>query len=95
MGPWTIAYILMRAAGDPDAFPGSDLGLRRAMKRLGCEPGHAARWRPWRAYAALHLWAAPAGTPARPLPGRLPAGQPGAGTQAVMPSAVEAATGRE
>ncbi len=92
MGPWTIAYILMRAAGDPDAFPGSDLGLRRAMKRLGCEPGHAARWRPWRAYAALHLWSAPAGSPASAGPRAAGAG---AGTQAVMPSAVEAATGRE
>jgi AraC family transcriptional regulator, regulatory protein of adaptative response / DNA-3-methyladenine glycosylase II len=58
VGPWTVAYIMLRAAGDPDAFPGSDLGLRRAMARLGCEPGHADRWRPWRAYAALHLWAA-------------------------------------
>jgi AraC family transcriptional regulator, regulatory protein of adaptative response / DNA-3-methyladenine glycosylase II len=57
VGPWTVAYILMRT-GDPDAFPGSDLGLRRAMERLGIEPGRAGRWRPWRAYAALHLWAA-------------------------------------
>jgi AraC family transcriptional regulator of adaptative response / DNA-3-methyladenine glycosylase II len=57
VGPWTVAYILMRA-GDPDAFPGTDLGLRRAMERLGCGPGRADRWRPWRAYAALHLWAA-------------------------------------
>ena len=65
VGPWTVAYILMRA-GDPDAFPGTDLGLRRAMERLGCGPGRADRWRPWRAYAALHLWAAlaePAGVP--------------------------------
>jgi len=57
VGPWTVAYILMRA-GDPDAFPGTDLGLRRAMERLGLEPMRADRWRPWRAYAALHLWAA-------------------------------------
>jgi len=64
VGPWTVAYIMMRAAGDPDAFPGSDLGLRRAMARLGCEPGHAGRWRPWRAYAALHLWASLAEPPA-------------------------------
>lgn len=64
VGPWTIAYILLRAGGDPDAFPGSDLGLRRAMERLGIGPGHADRWRPWRAYAALHLWAALAGPPA-------------------------------
>jgi AraC family transcriptional regulator, regulatory protein of adaptative response / DNA-3-methyladenine glycosylase II len=57
IGPWTVSYILMRAAGDPDAYPASDLGLRRALTRLGCEPGRAARWRPWRAYAAVHLWA--------------------------------------
>ena len=69
VGPWTVAYILMRAAGDPDAFPGSDLGLRRAMARLGCEPGRADRWRPWRAYAALHLWAALAGPAATPSAG--------------------------
>jgi len=63
VGPWTVAYILMRT-GDPDAFPGSDLGLRRAMQRLGLEPGRADQWRPWRAYAALHLWASLAGPPA-------------------------------
>lgn len=61
-GPWTRAYVAMRARGDPDAIPLSDLGLRRAMERLG-EPGdppsiarRAEGWRPWRAYAALHLW---------------------------------------
>jgi AraC family transcriptional regulator of adaptative response / DNA-3-methyladenine glycosylase II len=62
VGPWTVAYILMRT-GDPDAFPGTDLGLRRAMERVGIEPGRAGRWRPWRAYAALHLWAALAEPP--------------------------------
>jgi AraC family transcriptional regulator of adaptative response / DNA-3-methyladenine glycosylase II len=67
VGPWTVAYIRMRA-GDPDAFPGTDLGLRRAMERLGCEPGRADRWRPWRAYAALHLWAALAEPPGGPGP---------------------------
>jgi len=60
IGPWTIGYILMRAAGDPDAFPAADLGLRRALARLGIPPGHEARWRPWRAYAAMQLWAWPA-----------------------------------
>jgi AraC family transcriptional regulator of adaptative response / DNA-3-methyladenine glycosylase II len=57
IGPWTVAYILMRAVGDPDAFPASDLGLRRALQRLGAAPALADRWRPWRAYAAVHLWA--------------------------------------
>ncbi len=56
IGPWTIGYILMRAAADPDAFPEADLGLRRALARLGVPAGHPARWRPWRAYAAMHLW---------------------------------------
>jgi AraC family transcriptional regulator of adaptative response / DNA-3-methyladenine glycosylase II len=60
VGPWTIGYILMRAAGDPDAFPAADLGLRRALARLGAPAGHDARWRPWRAYAALQLWTWPA-----------------------------------
>jgi AraC family transcriptional regulator, regulatory protein of adaptative response / DNA-3-methyladenine glycosylase II len=59
IGPWTIGYILMRAAADPDAFPEADLGLRRALARLGAPAGHPARWRPWRAYAAMHLWTWP------------------------------------
>ncbi|MGH3120860.1 MAG: DNA-3-methyladenine glycosylase family protein, partial [Streptosporangiaceae bacterium] len=59
IGPWTIGYILMRAAADPDAFPDADLGLRRALARLGAPAGHPARWRPWRAYAAMHLWTWP------------------------------------
>lgn len=55
IGPWTIGYIMMRA-GDPDQFPATDLGVRRAMAQLGATPGHATRWRPWRSYAVLHLW---------------------------------------
>jgi AraC family transcriptional regulator, regulatory protein of adaptative response / DNA-3-methyladenine glycosylase II len=70
IGPWTVSYILMRAVGDPDAFPETDLGLRRAMERLGCPSGQARHWRPWRGYAALHLWTWAAGPgpllPARP-----------------------------
>ncbi|NUP51937.1 MAG: DNA-3-methyladenine glycosylase 2 family protein [Catenulispora sp.] len=63
IGPWTADYIALRVFGDPDAFPAGDLVLRRQAERLGL-PGtekallaHAERWRPWRAYAALHLWA--------------------------------------
>ena len=63
IGPWTISYIMLRSS-DPDAFPASDLGVRRAMARLGAPPGHQAHWRPWRAYAVLHLWTWPAGHPA-------------------------------
>jgi AraC family transcriptional regulator of adaptative response / DNA-3-methyladenine glycosylase II len=71
IGPWTISYILMRAVGDPDAFPASDLGLRRALEHLGGSTAQADRWRPWRAYAAVHLWTWSPGTPAtghQPLP---------------------------
>jgi len=71
VGPWTVAYLRMRALRDPDAFLPTDLGVRRALEALGepADPTSAARraerWRPWRAYALMHLWAAPAG-PARP-----------------------------
>jgi AraC family transcriptional regulator, regulatory protein of adaptative response / DNA-3-methyladenine glycosylase II len=63
IGPWTISYIMLRS-GDPDAFPATDLGVRRAMAQLGAPPGHQAHWRPWRAYAVLHLWTWPGGHPA-------------------------------
>jgi AraC family transcriptional regulator of adaptative response / DNA-3-methyladenine glycosylase II len=63
IGPWTAEYVAMRAAGDPDAFPASDLGLLRAAADLGLPSearalaAHAERWRPFRAHAAQHLWA--------------------------------------
>jgi len=54
IGPWTVEYVAMRALADPDAFPATDLVLRRALaQRAIAETG---RWRPWRAYAAMHLW---------------------------------------
>lgn len=55
---------LIRAVRDPDAFPAADLGLRRALERLGGGAGRPDRWRPWRAYAAVHLWNWSAGGPA-------------------------------
>lgn len=59
IGVWTAQYVAMRAIGWPDAFPEGDLGLRKAMG--GLTPARlrarAERWRPWRAYAAQHLWA--------------------------------------
>jgi AraC family transcriptional regulator of adaptative response / DNA-3-methyladenine glycosylase II len=55
IGAWTAEYIAMRAFHWPDAFPATDLGVRRALH--GTDPVQAAeRWRPWRAYAVLHLW---------------------------------------
>ena len=56
IGPWTTGYILMRAAGDPDAFPAADLGLRRALARLGVParaPGQVAPVARVRRHAAL------------------------------------------
>ena len=58
VGDWTAEYIALRALGDPDAFPSGDLGLLRATgirspRELNAR---AQAWRPWRAYAALHLW---------------------------------------
>ncbi len=74
IGPWTIEVIAMRALGDPDAFPQGDLGVRLAARALGLPETPAALtrravpWRPWRAYAVQHLWAA--GThPINYLPG--------------------------
>ena len=52
----------MRALGDPDAFPESDLGVRHGAERLGLAStpaaliAHAQSWRPWRAYAVQYLW---------------------------------------
>jgi AraC family transcriptional regulator of adaptative response / DNA-3-methyladenine glycosylase II len=64
IGEWTAQYIAMRELREPDAFPVADIGLLRAMAdESGMRPSpaellaHAERWRPWRAYAALHLWA--------------------------------------
>jgi AraC family transcriptional regulator of adaptative response / DNA-3-methyladenine glycosylase II len=62
VGPWTRQVIAMRALGDSDAFPASDLGVRHAAERLGLPSTPAAlvkrsqTWRPWRAYAVQYLW---------------------------------------
>jgi AraC family transcriptional regulator of adaptative response / DNA-3-methyladenine glycosylase II len=63
IGPWTKQLIAMRALGDPDAFPETDLGVRHAAQRLGLPTtpaalvAHSQSWRPWRAYAVQYLWA--------------------------------------
>jgi AraC family transcriptional regulator of adaptative response / DNA-3-methyladenine glycosylase II len=73
IGAWTAHYIAMRALSDPDAFPAADLILRReaaadaaplSTKALN---ERANAWRPWRAYAVIHLWrgASEAPSPAR------------------------------
>jgi AraC family transcriptional regulator of adaptative response / DNA-3-methyladenine glycosylase II len=62
IGPWTAHYIALRALGHPDAFPAADLVLQKAVAADGTRTtakaltARAAAWRPWRAYAAIHLW---------------------------------------
>jgi AraC family transcriptional regulator of adaptative response / DNA-3-methyladenine glycosylase II len=61
IGPWTAQYIALRGLGEPDAFPSSDVVLRRrasADEQLSArELLHVAEsWRPWRGYAAMLLW---------------------------------------
>jgi AraC family transcriptional regulator of adaptative response / DNA-3-methyladenine glycosylase II len=64
VGEWTAQYIALRQLREPDAFPAADIGLMRAMaNREGRRQSssqlldRANAWRPWRAYAAQHLWA--------------------------------------
>ena len=58
VGEWTAQYIAMRALAWPDAFPHTDLGVMKALNETNprriLEAGEA--WRPWRAYAVMHLW---------------------------------------
>lgn len=62
IGDWTAHYVAMRALGEPDAFPAADLAL---IKMFSTEEkaitvreliARAEAWRPWRGYAAMHLW---------------------------------------
>jgi AraC family transcriptional regulator of adaptative response / DNA-3-methyladenine glycosylase II len=60
VGAWTAQYLAMRL-GEPDAFPAGDLWLRRALAPDAAMTeraliARAEAWRPFRAYAALHLW---------------------------------------
>lgn len=73
VGPWTVEMVAMRALGDPDAFPATDLGVRQGAERVGLDGsaraliGHAEHWSPWRAYAVQYLWAT-SGHPINRLP---------------------------
>ncbi len=75
IGEWTAQYIAMRALREPDAFPAADIGLLRAMTGVGgVRPTPAAllaraeAWRPWRAYAAQHLWTSDGSSMVAPVP---------------------------
>jgi AraC family transcriptional regulator of adaptative response / DNA-3-methyladenine glycosylase II len=71
IGEWTAQYIALRAIREMDAFPATDVGLLRSMSSMDGEKtttadllNRAESWRPWRAYAAQHLWAADGSAPA-------------------------------
>jgi AraC family transcriptional regulator of adaptative response / DNA-3-methyladenine glycosylase II len=58
IGEWTAQYIAMRALSWPDAFPHTDLGIRKALGEKNAKKilALSEKWQPWRAYAVLHLW---------------------------------------
>lgn len=66
IGDWTAQYIAMRALRAADALPSGDIGLLRVLDRGAGRPTprqlltRSEAWRPWRAYAVLHLWASEA-----------------------------------
>ena len=57
IGPWTAHCIALFALREPDAFPPRDVGLQRAIGLTDRQLiARSEAWRPWRAYAAMHLW---------------------------------------
>jgi len=58
IGPWTAHYIAMRALREPDAFPHTDLGIRKAVGMISDREllAKSEAWRPYRAYATMLLW---------------------------------------
>lgn len=58
VGPWTAALVGLRGMADPDVWLPGDLAVGKSLAVLGSSDADAAtRWRPWRSYAVLHLWA--------------------------------------
>ena len=67
VGPWTAHWLLIRAFGRPDGFPGGDLAIQRSLgalynggKRLTENEAVelSARWRPYRSYLVTYMFAA-------------------------------------
>ena len=58
IGPWTAHYIAMRALREPDAFPHTDLGIRKAAGMITDREllARSEAWRPYRSYATMLLW---------------------------------------
>jgi AraC family transcriptional regulator of adaptative response / DNA-3-methyladenine glycosylase II len=74
IGEWTAHYMAMRALSHPDAFPAADLILRRVAAGAAPELSTKAltelaqAWRPWRAYAVMHLWRSASDAAPTPMP---------------------------
>ena len=73
IGEWTAQYIALRAIREMDAFPAADVGLLRSAASMDGRKAtpasllsRAESWRPWRAYAAQHLWASGGAAVSRP-----------------------------
>ena len=95
IGDWTAQYVAMRALGEPDAFPVTDVALLRAAAAIcgrSVSPAQllarSERWRPWRAYAAEHLWASLRPSP----PPAIPSGRRNRGVAAIAAPIVRAAS---
>jgi AraC family transcriptional regulator of adaptative response / DNA-3-methyladenine glycosylase II len=89
IGPWTVALVALRGLADPDVWLPGDLALRRSLAAIGSsDTDAAARWRPWRSYAVLHLWAlaAPSLFRAGPPTGVPPTGVPPTGVPPTTPA---------
>jgi DNA-3-methyladenine glycosylase II len=81
IGPWSAEVFLLRQMRRPDVFPGGDVALRRGLVLLDAleelpppkwAAGRALAWRPFRSYAAAHLWRSYAlarGESVAPVPG--------------------------
>jgi AraC family transcriptional regulator of adaptative response / DNA-3-methyladenine glycosylase II len=99
IGEWTAQYIAMRELRESDAFPVGDVALLRAISNLRGSRitsqemlKRAERWRPWRAYATIHLWASLAAGAAAQAPAPKPAAAKSGATQATRGSATERTT---
>src|SRR4051794_28128029 len=84
IGPWTAALIALRGLADPDVWLPGDLALRRSLAAVGRPDIEAvSRWRPWRSYAVMHLWALTVPSLSTRAPAALPGAPPGALSEAL------------
>jgi AraC family transcriptional regulator of adaptative response / DNA-3-methyladenine glycosylase II len=100
IGEWTAQYIALRGLHHPDAFPASDIGILRNAEHLFgklLSPAQllarGEQWRPWRGYAAQHLWLASHLSPTAQRSRRRVAAAPALHIPALHPTSAMAVTG--